>query len=136
MPGEEEGPPALAALVRVLGHETCVRLIDALSGGEATVTDLACRLQLDQPRISTHLSLMREAGLVDCAASGRQRVYALRGQAPALAVATLRTLAATVAAGGHDAVPSSSPPAARRPSGDAPVPLARTRYDHPSGPPR
>jgi len=34
---------AIAALARVLAHETCVRLIDALSGGEATVSDLACR---------------------------------------------------------------------------------------------
>jgi DNA-binding transcriptional ArsR family regulator len=127
MPDEEEGTAALAAMARVLGHETCVRLIDALSAGEATVTDLACRLRLDQPRVSTHLSLMRDAGLVDCQASGRQRVYALRGQAPALALATLRTLAASVA---------SEPARAtitRRPSGDAPVRLARTCYDHLAG---
>src|SRR5215471_10777980 len=77
MPGEEEG---IAALARVLGHETCVRLIDALGAGESTVSDLACRLDLDQPRVSTHLGLMREAGLVDCRASGRQRVCALGRQ--------------------------------------------------------
>src|SRR6516164_4723668 len=72
--GEEEG---VAALARVLAHETCVRLIDALSAGEATVSDLSSRLGLDQPRISTHLSLLREAGLVDCQPAGRQRVYGL-----------------------------------------------------------
>jgi DNA-binding transcriptional ArsR family regulator len=123
---EEEG---VAALARVLAHETCVRLIDALGAGEATVSDLACRLGLDQPRISTHLGLMREVGLVDCQASGRYRVYALRGQAPALAVATLRTLAASVAGGDASQTASVAPP----PAGDAPVRLARTCYDHLAG---
>src|SRR6266542_3918260 len=115
----------VTALARVLAHETCVRLIDALASGEATVSDLASRLQLDQPRVSTHLALMRDAGLVDYHAIGRQRAYALRGQAPALAVATLRTLAASVV--GAAALTSL------RPSGDAPVRLARTCYDHLAG---
>src|SRR5215470_805833 len=123
---EEQG---LAALARVLGHETCIRLIDALAAGEATVSDLSCRLGLDQPRVSTHLGLMREAGLVYCEANGRHRVYALRGQAPALAVATLRTLAASVAGGDASQVASVAPP----PAGDAPVRLARTCYDHLAG---
>ncbi|TMC06118.1 MAG: winged helix-turn-helix transcriptional regulator [Chloroflexi bacterium] len=123
---EEEG---VAALARVLGHETCVRLIDALGAGESTVSDLACRLGLDQPRVSTHLGLMREAGLVDCRPTGRHRVYALRGQAPGLAVATLRTLAAGVAGGDPRQAASAAPP----PAGDAPVRLARTCYDHLAG---
>lgn len=122
MSPEEEG---VAALARVLGHETCVRLIDALGAGEATVSDLACRLGLDQPRISTHLGLMRETGLVDCRPAGRHRVYALRGQAPGLALATLRTLAASMAGG--------DPARAAPPSGDAPARLARTCYDHLAG---
>jgi DNA-binding transcriptional ArsR family regulator len=122
---EEEG---VATLARVLAHETCIRLIDALTGGEATVSDLACRLDIDQPRVSTHLGLMRDAGLVECQASGRHRVYALRGQEPAMAVATLRTLAASVA-GGDPAAPGSAPP----PAGDAPVRRARTCYDHLAG---
>jgi DNA-binding transcriptional ArsR family regulator len=119
----------VAALARVLAHETCIRLIDALGAGEATVTDIACRLGLDQPRVSTHLALMRDVGLVDCRADGRHRVYALRGQAPALALATLRTLAADVAGG--DATATDRP--AARPSDESPVRLARTCYDHLAG---
>lgn len=118
---------AVAALARALGHETCVRLIDALGGGEATVSDLSCRLGLDQPRVSTHLGLLREVGLVDCQASGRQRVYALRGREAALALAALRTLAAGVAEAGS---PAGAAPA---PAGDAPARLARTCYDHLAG---
>src|SRR5215831_18711965 len=118
---------AVAALARLLDHESCVRLIDALSMGEATVSDLACRLHLEQPRISTHLALLREAGMVECKASGRHRVYALRGQAPAMALATLRTLAASVASGGVK--PSSGDAPAR----DADIRRARTCYDHLAG---
>jgi DNA-binding transcriptional ArsR family regulator len=118
----------VVALARVLTHETCVRLIDALAAGEATVSDLACRLHLDQPRVSTHLALMREVGLVNCQSSGRHRVYSLHGEAPQLALATLRTLAAGVRATG---VPSAG---SRRPAaGDAPIRLARTCYDHLAG---
>jgi DNA-binding transcriptional ArsR family regulator len=123
---EEEG---VAALARVLAHETCIRLIDALAAGEATVTDLSCRLGLDQPRVSTHLGLLREAGLVDCQATGRHRVYALRGQAPGLALATLRTLAASVAGGDATHREHAAPP----PAADAPARLARTCYDHLAG---
>ena len=123
VPDEE----AVAALARLLGHETCVRLIDALGGGEATVSDLAFRLHLEQPRISTHLALLRDAGIVECRASGRHRVYALRGQAPAMALATLRTLAAGIA--GADVKPRGSD--AR--DGDRDIRRARTCYDHLAG---
>jgi DNA-binding transcriptional ArsR family regulator len=107
---------AIAALARVLAHETCVRLIDALGAGESTVSDLACRLSLDQPRVSTHLALLREVGMVDVQATGRQRVYALRGQ---------RTLAA-----GLHAAPAPSDPG---PADTSPIRLARTCYDHLAG---
>src|SRR5262245_700208 len=124
---DEEG---VAALARVLGHETCVRLIDALAAGEATVSDLTCRLGLEQPRVSTALGLLREAGLVECEASGRQRVYGLRGQAPALALATLRTLAASVAGGDPADLARAGGGA---PPDDSPLRRARTCYDHLAG---
>src|SRR6266487_4202796 len=116
-------------LARVLGHETNVRLIEALSAGEATVSDLACGLALEQPRVSTHLAQLRAAGLVACRATGRQRVYALRGEAPALALATLRTLADSVAGAGSP--PSQA--AARAVRDDLPIRRARTCYDHLAG---
>src|SRR5215831_20678936 len=117
----------VAALARVLAHETCVRLVDTLAAGEATVSDLASRLRLDQPRVSTHLALLRDAGMVDCRASGRQRVYALTGQGPAMALAALRTLAAGVA--GLAAKPAGEQPI----TADAPIRRARTCYDHMAG---
>ena len=38
----------VAGLARVLADETRVRLLDELTAGEASVSDLACRLGLDQ----------------------------------------------------------------------------------------
>src|SRR5207237_4689129 len=88
---------AVGRFGRVFGHETCVRLIDELSAGEASVSVLCTRLGLDQPRVSSHLALLREAGLVGVETHGRQRVYSLNGPSPALTLSTLRTLAASVA---------------------------------------
>lgn len=117
---------AVAGLAKVLAHQTCVRLLDELTAGEATVSDLVSRVQLDQPRVSSHLGLLRDAGLVVFQGRGRQRLYALRGASPAMALATLRTLAADVA-------PASGQGAGDRVATDAPIRLARTCYDHLAG---
>ena len=91
----------MVAIARAFSHRLCIRLVDELASGEATVSDLSVRLREPQPSISSHLALLRKCGLVDVEPRGRQRAYRLRGRAPALAVATLRTLAA--AAGGFAA---------------------------------
>lgn len=115
---------AVARLGRVLGHETCVRLVDELTKGEATVSELCARLGLDQPRVSSHLALLREAGLVSVASRGRHHLYSLNGHTPALALTTLRTLAAGVS-------PRPGPPDGGR--DETPIRRARTCYDHLAG---
>lgn len=126
MQGDGRDARAVAQLSRVLSHETCVRLIDELTSGAASVSDLSCRLDLEQPRVSSHLAMLREAGLVGAQNHGRQRVYSLRGESPALALATLRTLAAGVAGPGSRA-------RLRAVQDDAPIRRARTCYDHLAG---
>jgi DNA-binding transcriptional ArsR family regulator len=125
MHGVRPEAAVVARLGQVLGHETCVRLIDELTAGEASVSDLCARLELDQPRVSSHLALLREAGLVSVESHGRQRRYSLNGHAPALALATLRTLAAGVAPG--------AAAIGREVREDAPLRRARTCYDHLAG---
>ncbi len=116
---------AVAALARALGDQTRIRLVDQLAAGEATVSDLAARLGLEQPRISSHLAVLREAGLVAVRARGRQRAYALGSEAASLAVAVLRSLA--------EAPPPRSRAARRAVMADAPIRRARTCYDHLAG---
>jgi DNA-binding transcriptional ArsR family regulator len=59
------------------------QILDVLADGEASVNDLAERLELAQPQVSKHLKVLAEVGLVDVRAVGRQRLYRL--EAPALA---------------------------------------------------
>ncbi|MDQ2783963.1 MAG: metalloregulator ArsR/SmtB family transcription factor, partial [Chloroflexota bacterium] len=65
----------VAQSAQALSDETRVRLLEMLCAGDATVNDLAARLGLAQPRISTHLAVLRRAGLVDAATVGRQHTY-------------------------------------------------------------
>ncbi|MGL4975190.1 MAG: ArsR/SmtB family transcription factor, partial [Bosea sp. (in: a-proteobacteria)] len=55
---------ALLAGLRAAGEETRVRILALLGEGELSVSDLTDILGQSQPRISRHLKLMAEAGLV------------------------------------------------------------------------
>ena len=118
--------PIVASLARVLADETRVRLLDQLTAGEASVSDLASRIGIGQPRVSSHLQVLRDAGLVTAHVYGRSRVYALRGEGPALALSALRTLAGSPR-------PLRSQAAAAAVRRDAPIRRARTCYDHLAG---
>src|SRR5262249_52362128 len=100
---------------------------------DATVSELAARLGLPQPRISTHLALLRDAGLVVSQRAGRQRVYHLDATrvGPLLsAVEALLPPGAGLQAA-EAALPSAQ--AARLVRRDAPIRHARTCYDHLAG---
>jgi DNA-binding transcriptional ArsR family regulator len=56
-------------------------LLDALAGGEATVSVLVVRLGMSQPQVSKHLGVLREVGLVRVRADGRHRWYRIYGPA-------------------------------------------------------
>src|SRR2546425_719533 len=53
-----------ARVAAALGETSRVAIVSALLEREATVSDLASRLNLAQPRVSTHLARLRTAGLV------------------------------------------------------------------------
>lgn len=55
-------------------------ILDLLRERERSVGDLVDRVGLSQPGVSKHLRLLREAGLVEARAEGRQRVYRLRAE--------------------------------------------------------
>jgi DNA-binding transcriptional ArsR family regulator len=52
-------------------------ILDALAGGERSVTDLVERLGVAQPVVSKHLRVLREVGLVRVRDEGRARIYRL-----------------------------------------------------------
>jgi ubiquinone/menaquinone biosynthesis C-methylase UbiE len=59
------GFDALNAALKAAGEETRLRVLALLADAELTVSDLTDILRQSQPRISRHLKLLAEAGLVE-----------------------------------------------------------------------
>src|SRR5688500_11575426 len=59
-------------------------ILTLLKGGERSVNELAGALRVSQPRVSKHLRVLREVGLVAVREAGQQRLYTLdaRGLEP------------------------------------------------------
>ena len=53
-------------------------MVEALCSGEATAGQLGALVPVSQPGVSRHLSVLRDAGLVDVRADGQRRVSSLR----------------------------------------------------------
>ncbi|MCB1480086.1 MAG: metalloregulator ArsR/SmtB family transcription factor [Rhodobiaceae bacterium] len=56
---------ALTLALKAAGEDTRLRILSLLAGGERSVKDLTDILNQSQPRISRHLKLLLEAGLID-----------------------------------------------------------------------
>jgi DNA-binding transcriptional ArsR family regulator len=67
----------MAALMRLLGEPTRIRVLGLLQSGELNVTALCEALSLAQPTVSHHLALLRTAGLVLTRRAGKQIFYSL-----------------------------------------------------------
>ena len=73
--------PALAQLFHALSDETRLAIVERLRGGERCVCDLTDLLDAAQSRLSFHLKVLKEAGLVIDRREGRWVHYALRPEA-------------------------------------------------------
>jgi DNA-binding transcriptional ArsR family regulator len=92
-----------------------------------TVTDLSGRLSLAQPRVSTHLAILKDAGLVEARTTGRTRVYRAVGER------AMPLLNAVKRAAGVDDGPPASPAALKEINRNSPNRSARSCYDHLAG---
>ena len=77
-------PPArrISTLAQALADPTRVAILESLAGGERCVCDLTEELAAAQSRLSFHLKILKDAGLVAARPEGRMTYYALR-RAPA-----------------------------------------------------
>ncbi len=75
--------------LRAAAEPTRLRLLHLLSQGELTVTELTHILGQSQPRVSRHLKLMCEAGLLDRFPEGAWVFYRLAGKGAGAALARL-----------------------------------------------
>lgn len=87
---------AVSALLRLLSDATRVRLLALLEREELTVAELSAVLRLAQPRVSTHLAKLKEAGLVRDRRAGVSAYYRFNVDLEAREEALLRALKASV----------------------------------------
>ncbi len=88
------GFDALNAALKAAGEETRLRVLALLAEAELTVSDLTDILRQSQPRISRHLKLLAEAGLVERFREGTWAFFRLaeRGGGAEVARALLERL--------------------------------------------
>lgn len=61
-----------------LGEPNRYRIVELLRSGPRAVNDIGERLKLNQPQVSKHLRVLKDAGIVDVQAHAQQRLYGLR----------------------------------------------------------
>jgi len=67
-----------AKIIKALAHPSRLMMVDALVEGEKCVCELTELVGSDMSTVSKHLSLMKEAGIVDDRKVGQQVFYSLR----------------------------------------------------------
>jgi len=68
----------LLTLYKALSDETRLKIIKLLEHGELCVCDLVSAFDTVQPKISFHLSILKEAGLIKDRKSGKWSYYSLK----------------------------------------------------------
>ena len=68
------------ATFTALGEPTRYRIVELLRSGPRAVTDIGARLKLNQPQVSKHLRVLKDAGIVDVEPQAQQRLYQLRAE--------------------------------------------------------
>lgn len=61
----------------LLGDASRRAIIERLSAGPCTVSELAGDMPISRPAVSQHLKVLREAGVVQDDQQGRHRVYSI-----------------------------------------------------------
>lgn len=69
-----------ARICKTLSNPWRLRIIDALRGGERSVTELAAHLGISRPNLSQHLGVMQAQGVVEVRREGAYSYYRLTNQ--------------------------------------------------------
>ena len=79
--GERLALDRVQQLLRALAEPIRLRVVQALQDGERCVCDLTCDLDLAQSKLSFHLRVLKEAGLIRSRQDGRWIYYRLEPSA-------------------------------------------------------
>jgi DNA-binding transcriptional ArsR family regulator len=69
--------PAPVDVFNAIAEARRREILDVLVEGEMPVGDIVDQIGISQPQVSKHLRVLNQAGLVQCRAAGRQRLYRL-----------------------------------------------------------
>ncbi len=82
-----------AELFKALAHPGRIRILEELSAGEHTVSELATAVDLELSHLSHQLAVLRRAGLVTARREGSSMIYSVRSaELPELLAAAKRLL--------------------------------------------
>ena len=70
----------MVAVFEVVAEPTRRRILDLLRESERPVGELVDTLGVSQPRISKHLRVLRDAGLVEARVDAQRRLYRVRSE--------------------------------------------------------
>ena len=118
---------AALAVLEVIAEPTRRRILDAVREHDRSVNDLVEQLGMNQPGVSRHLRILREAGLVEVRRDAQRRIYSLRA-APLAELDTWLAPYRAHWAGRLDALErhlantGSRTPSSRTPSSNRPAP--------------
>jgi len=65
-------------VLKTVAHPVRIRILEELLKGVKCVSDFEDFLEISQPNVSQHLSLLRKQGLIDYFIDGRLRCYFLK----------------------------------------------------------
>ncbi len=88
------GLPRAAQLFHALSDETRLGILEMLRGGERCVCELQDELEAAQSRLSFHLKVLKDAGLITDRREGRWMYYSLDREALSEVAELVRELAA------------------------------------------
>ena len=117
----------IAERALLLSDPSRVAILSALSNEPLTVSELTARVGAPQPRISSHIAILREAGWIEAESDGRQRRYRLISPSIGDALRTLTNI------GSSSTAASKKSRQYRKPLPDQPLRHARSCHDHLAG---
>jgi DNA-binding transcriptional ArsR family regulator len=71
-------PTTMSQNLKALCDVNRIRILEILVQGEFCVTELVERLEIDQPKVSHHLAILRSAGVIRSRRDGRHINYSIR----------------------------------------------------------
>lgn len=98
-----------AKLFRGFADPSRLSILEALRGGERTVSDLVQTTGFTQPNVSNHLSCLRDCGLVTVRQQGRFAYYSLSDDRVAKLLVLADELLADVARGVYECTRYGAP---------------------------